>query len=184
VANKVKATEPTAPLDDGQSQPFPDAEFTPVGDEVAAEAPSDADDSEVIEVSFDAETSDEPAAPPEVKRVQVTNQMDILAELDGLRKQATMGMSSKQAESPSPDLDLDSLISGDSGQSRELRRKIEKSVNSDIFKTMRGMQIAIRLQDEGGETIHSFDPVSLEIEDATALKKLCLRFSLDLENLR
>jgi hypothetical protein len=110
--------------------------------------------------------------------------MDILAELDGLRKQATMGTGSRPTESPTQDLDLDSLISGDTGQSRELRRKIEQAVNSDIFKTMRGMQIAIRLQNEGGETIHSFDPVSLDIEDATALKKLCLRFSLDLENLR
>jgi signal recognition particle receptor subunit beta len=184
VADDAQVMEPTAPLDDEESQPFPDAEFTPVPEEGAVEAPLGDEDSEVIEVSFDAETSDEPAAPPEVKRVQVSNQMDILAELDGLRKQATMGMSSKRAESPSPDLDLDSLISGDSGQSRELRRKIEKSVNSDIFKTMRGMQIAIRLQNEGGDTIHSFDPVSLEIEDAASLKKLCLRFALDLENLR
>ena len=57
-------------------------------------------------------------------------------------------------------------------------------MNSDIFKTMRGMQIAIRIQDEGGDTIHSIDPVSVDIEDATTLKKLCLRLSLDLENLR
>ena len=183
-AADVKAKEPTVSLDHGTSQPFPDAEFTPVSEEVSAETPSGAEESEVIEVSFDAETSDEPASPPEVKRVQVSNQMDILAELDGLRKQATMGAGGKKTETATPDLDLDSLISGDTGQSRELRRKIEKSVNSDIFKTMRGMQIAIRLQDEGGDTIHSFDPVSLDIEDATALKKLCLRFSLDLENLR
>ncbi len=88
------------------------------------------------------------------------------------------------AETSASDLDLDSLISGDTGQSRELRRKIEKAVNSDIFKTMRGMQIAIRIQNESGDTIHSFDPVSVDIEDATTLKKLCLRFSLDLENLR
>jgi len=183
-AEDMKAEQPTAPLDDGISQPFPDAAVTEVKEEVTAGAISDTDDSEVIEVSFDAETGDEPTAPPEVKRVQVSNQMDILAELDGLRKQATMGIGRKQTDSPSPELDLDSLISGDTGQSRELRRKIEKSVNSDIFKTMRGMQIAIRLQNESGDTIHSFDPVSLDIEDATALKKLCLRFSLDLENLR
>ena len=110
--------------------------------------------------------------------------MDILAELDSLRKQATMGSGGQKFQSSTPDLDLDSLISGEAGQSRELRRKVEKALNSDIFKTMRGMQIAIRLQNEGGDTIHSFDPVSLDIEDAAALKKLCLRLSLDLENLR
>jgi signal recognition particle receptor subunit beta len=170
----------TAPIDDGSEQPFPDAEFTPVDDAAAATS----GEPDVIEVEFDAETSAEPAEPPEVKRVQVSNQMDILAELDGLRKQATMGISGRQPKTTASDLDLDSLISGDAGQSRELRRKIEKAVNSDIFKTMRGMQIAIRIQDEGGDTIHSLDPVSVDIEDATALKKLCLRFSLDLENLR
>jgi signal recognition particle receptor subunit beta len=178
------ASEPTPPAAEETPQPFPDAEFTPVDEAAVDEQPAASDEQEVIEVEFDAESSAEPAEPPQVKRVQVSNQMDILAELDGLRKQATMGAAGRPAKTPAPDLDLDSLISSDTGQSRELRRKVEQAVNSDIFKVMRGMQIAIRLQNEGGETIHSFDPVSLEIEDATALKKLCLRFSLDLENLR
>jgi hypothetical protein len=175
--------EPGTPTDEGIGHPFSDVEVTEVSEDVAEEEPLAADEAEVIDVEFDAETSAEPTAPPEVKRVQVSNQMDILAELDGLRKQATMGISGRQPKTTASDLDLDSLISGGVGQSRELRRKIEKSVNSDIFKTMRGMQIAIRIQNEGGDTIHSLDPVSVEIEDATALKKLCLRFSLDLENL-
>lgn len=183
-ADDVMDHEPAPPTDDGIGQPFPDVEVAEVSEDTAEEASSIADESEVIEVEFDAETSAEPAEPPEVKRVQVSNQMDILAELDGLRKQATMGISGRQPKTTASDLDLDSLISGDTGQSRELRRKIEKAVNSDIFKTMRGMQIAIRIQDEGGDIIHSLDPVSVDIEDATALKKLCLRFSLDLENLR
>jgi signal recognition particle receptor subunit beta len=176
-ADGVTVRAPTPPIDDGIGQPFPDAEVTKVG-EGAVEEP------EVINVEFDAGTGAGPAEPPHVKRVQVSNQLDILAELDGLRKQATMRISGKQPETSAPDLDLDSLISGKSEQSRELRRKIEKAVNSDIFKTMRGMQIAVRIQNEGGDTIHSFDPVSVEIEDATALKRLCLRFSLDLENIR
>jgi signal recognition particle receptor subunit beta len=183
-ADDVMVQEPTPPIDDGIGQPFPDAEVTKVKEDAREQAPSIAQEPEVIEVEFDAETSAEPVEPPEVKRVQVSNQMDILAELDGLRKQATMGISGRQPQTSASDLDLDSLISGDTGQSRELRRKIEKAVNSDIFKTMRGMQIAIRIQNEGGDTIHSFDPVSVDIEDAAALKKLCLRLSLDLENLR
>jgi signal recognition particle receptor subunit beta len=184
VATEVKPRIPTPVADDEMGQPFPDAEITKVEERAAAGAAAQQEDPDVIEVEFDAETSAGPAKPPEVKRVQVSNQMDILAELDGLRRQATMGFSGRQPETSPSDLDLDSLISGATSQSRELRRKIEKSVNSDIFKTMRGMQIAIRIQNEGGDTIHSFDPVSVDIEDATALKKLCLRFSLDLENLR
>jgi signal recognition particle receptor subunit beta len=178
------AEEPPPAIQDEPPQRAFEAEATESGDD-ATEPITEDESSQVIEVSFDAETSTvEPSDPPQVKRVQVSNQMDILAELDGLRKQATMGSGGQKFESTTPDLDIDSLISGDRGQSRELRETVERSLNSDIFKIMRGMQIAIRLQDEVGETIHSFDPVSLDIEDATSLEKLCLRFSLDLENLR
>jgi len=83
-----------------------------------------------------------------------------------------------------PDLDLDSLLSAGTGDTRELKRKVDQALNSDIFKNMRGLQVAVRIQDEGGDTIHTFDPVSLEVENAESLKKLCLRFSLDLENIR
>jgi signal recognition particle receptor subunit beta len=171
------------PIDDGISQPFPDAEVTKVNEKGSATAAT-FQESEVLEVEFDTESTDKIPEPPPVKRVHVSNQMDILAELDGLRKQATMGSGGRTFKSTATDLDLDSLISGGAVNSREVQRKIEKALNSDIFKTMRGMQIAIRLQNEGGDTIHTFDPVTLDIEDAAALKKLCLRFSLDLENLR
>ncbi len=126
--------------------------------------------------------SDEDAPP--LKRVQVTNQMDILAELDNLRKQATMQGRGRDFASPASDLDLDSLLSSTSPKVRELREKLETAVNSDIFKNMRSFQVAIRITGESGDTIHAFDPVSLEVKDAEGLKKICLRFSLDLENLR
>ncbi len=37
-----------------------------------------------------------------------------------------------------PDLDLDSLLSSGSGQIRELRETLDRAVNSDVFKNMRG----------------------------------------------
>jgi hypothetical protein len=141
------------------------------------------EDSEVIEVEFDTESRPGLESPPPVKHVHVSSQMDILAELDGLRKQATMANGGHNFKATTPDLDLDALLSADTGQTRELKRKIDQALNSDIFKNMRGLQVAIRIQDEGGDIIHTFDPVSLEVKDAGSLKKLCLRFSLDLENL-
>ncbi len=137
-----------------------------------------------VEIEFD--DSDTPKEePPPVKRVHVTDPMDILAELDGLRKQATMQNGNLRAATSASDLDIDSLMAASKPeQTRELSRSIEKALNSDIFKNMRGMQLAIRIQNESGETIHTFDPVSLDVEDARSLKQLRLRFALDLENIR
>jgi signal recognition particle receptor subunit beta len=169
--------------------PETDATSSPEAVSTAGDGPATLDEGDkeptpVIEVDFDTDGESEETEQPQVKRVQVSNQMDILAELDGLRKQATMASNGRSYQASAPDLDLDSLLSGDSGQSLELRSNIEKSVNSDVFANMRGLQVAIRIQNESGDTIHSIEPVSLDIEDAAALKKLCLRFSLDLENIR
>lgn len=158
----------------------PDPEAASEGPELEAAAESDVD----LEVEFDqSDTPAEGTAPPPVKRVQVSNQMDILAELDGLRKQATMAGTGRSYKNSTPDLDLDSLLSGEADRIKELHQKIQKSLNSDLFKNMRGLQVAIRIQGDDGETIHSLDPVSLHIGNAKDLDKLCLRFSLDLENI-
>jgi signal recognition particle receptor subunit beta len=165
--------------------PFPEAERSSADEEMTAQSEGDgSDDSDVMKVEFNTESSPDLEVPPPVKRVQVSNQMDILAELDSLRKQATMGTDDHRPGDTPPDLDIDSLFSTGTGGTRELTSTVKQSLNSDIFKNMRGLQLAIRIQDKGGDTIHTFDPVSLNVENAKALEKLRLRFSLDLENIR
>jgi len=143
------------------------------------------DDDEITdpEVEFDhpQDEPDEPT-PPLVKRVQVSNQMDILAELDSLRKQATMGGQDYGAVASTPDLDLDSLLAAPRDRKKELKRTIKKTVNSDIFQHMHGLQLAIRIQDREGETIHILDPVTLPVSDSGSLDSLSLRLVVDLEN--
>ncbi len=119
--------------------------------------------------------------PPPVKRVQVSNQMDILAELEGLRKQATMGSFQRPGAEPDRDLDIDALLAG-TDDSRELRSKVEQSLNSDIFRHMGSVQLAIRIQNSDGETIHTLEPVSLAVSKADKLRKLSLQLTVDLEN--
>jgi len=148
------------------------------------EAAAPTDEDEVIQVGFENGSTGDIEVPPPVKRVHVSNQIDILAELDGLRKRATMSTYDRDFSSTSPDLDLDSLLSSASPLTREMRKRLERTVNSNVFSNMRGVQFAIRIQGKDGETIHTFDPVSLDIDEAGGLKRISLHLSLDLENLR
>ena len=179
----VESAEAAGPAGDEAGEPFPDAEVTEVTEDLP-DVGSVNEDSAVIEVEFDTESRPGLEPPPPVKRVHVSSHMDILAELEGLRKQATMAIGGKSFKATTPDIDLDSLLSADSDQTRKLQRKVNEALNSDVFKNMRGLQVAIRIQGENGDTIHTFDPVSLKVEDAASLKRVCLKFSLDLENLR
>jgi signal recognition particle receptor subunit beta len=148
--------------------------------EIIEEEPEELD----VLVEFDQTDPDmDTSTPPPVKRVQVSNQMDILAELDGLRKQATMSAKSASNGARGSDLDLDALLStGGVKERRTLQTHVEHSLNSDIFKNMTGLQLAIRIQNEDGETIHTLDPVSCTVEEAKSLKGLSLQLTLDLEN--
>jgi signal recognition particle receptor subunit beta len=175
--------EPFADQDDdavvGSVDAAPEGEIEEV--QPPAQVPAPGEDTEVS-VEFDQTASAEAdvTAPP-MKRVQVSNQMDILAELEGLRKQATMGTGEGWGRSSEREVDIESLLAG-TDPVRELRETVRESLNSDIFKNMRGVQVAVRIQDTHGETIHSLEPVTIEVVRAAKLEKLSLRFLLDLEN--
>ncbi|MCP4896710.1 MAG: hypothetical protein GY906_07000 [bacterium] len=135
-----------------------------------------------VRVEFDqTDPHIESADPPPVKRVQVSNQMDILAELDGLRKQATMS-STASSEPREADLDLDALLSPSPNRRRRVSQRVEHALNSDIFKNMSGLQLAIRIQNEDGETIHTLEPVSCKVKKAKDLETLSVLLTIDLEN--
>ncbi len=146
----------------------------------AAEATTDEGD---VEVAFARTAPEEAEAPPPpLKRVQVSSQMDILAELDSLRKHATMGLSAGARGAGAAEVDLDSLLAAGTEREKEFRRKVDRTINSDVFERMRAVQVAIRIQDSSGDTIHTLEPVALVVDDVSTLEKLSLLFTFNLEN--
>ncbi len=146
--------------------------------EMAAE-----DAAEDVTVDFERSTDEiVKVTPPPIKRVHVSNQMDILAELDSLREQATMGSSRASRGASQPDLDIESLLAGDTPRKREVERTVSQNVNSDVFARTSSLQVAIRLMDTHGDTIQTLAPISLPVDDISNLDTLAVRLKLDLEN--
>ena len=136
-------------------------------------------------VDFGQHDVDEPvAAPPPIKRVHVSNQLDILAELEGLRSGSLSGGTPSQNRSSATEIDIDTLISGAMGGTKEIRRRVEQKLNTEIFDRMRGLEIAIRVKNAGGDTIQTLNPVVLEVDGAGELTKLSVRFAIDLDQTR
>jgi len=121
-----------------------------------------------------------PTPPPPIKRVKVSNQMDILAELDNLRRQATMkdGPESFRA----PDVDLDSLLAGELEQSRTIRRKMAAKLGPEVFKKLRSVEIQVRLTGRDGKTIDALEPLTVSVDRASSLEELAILLNLRLEN--
>jgi signal recognition particle receptor subunit beta len=189
-APEAEAQDPEDMADEpaAEAEAVPDVEPPFAAPDEEADEAAAADEAGVVEeendltVDFDQTNGGAlGAGPPPMKRVHLSNQMDILAELEGLRKQATMDSSERWGRAPKEDVDIESLLAG-SEPTRELRQKVEEPLNSDIFKKMRGLLVAVRVQNARGETIHTLEPVSLAVEKADKLEKLSIRFTLDLEN--
>ncbi len=152
---------------------------------VAAEPEAGPEEEAAEEPAVEFATEERPVepVPPPVKRVHVDSQMDILAELDNLRKQATMS-GGGFGRSSAAEVDLDSLLGQELNAKKEVRRRLAHQLNSDIFRRMRTVQLAVRIQDEHGETITTLDPMSVAVEGAASLRQLLLTLTLDLEKNR
>jgi signal recognition particle receptor subunit beta len=154
--------------------------------EVDEEAPVESEGVDVDpndHVEFDQSTVDGPLIePPPVKRVHISNQLDILAELEGLRVGSFTSDEVDRSRMASVDLDIDSLISDAVSSTKEIRRRVSEQLNSDVFTEMRGVELAVCIQNADGDTIHTLEPLALRVENSDGLGKLSLRLVVDLEN--
>ena len=147
--------------------------------------PPESDTDPTEHVDFDQRAAEEPlTAPPPMKRVQVSNQLDILAELEGLRVGSLSGGAPSRSRSSASEIDIDSLLSGAVGGSKEIRRRVAHGLESELFGRMRGLEFAVQIKNSAGETIHTLEPVVLEVEGSSDLAKLSVRFAIDLEKSR
>ena len=136
-----------------------------------------------VHVDFDQQAAEVAVEePPPMKRVHVSNQLDILAELEGLRAGTLSGGAGRSRSSSTPELDIDSLISGAVGGAKEIRRRIDRVVEPTVFGQMHGVEFAITVKDVGGNEIHTLEPVVMEVEGAAELTKLAVKLRIDLKN--
>jgi len=136
------------------------------------------------DVDFDQQITDDelPTEPPPMKRVHVSNQLDILAELEGLRVGSLSGGAPSERRPSTSEIDIDSLLSGAMGGTKEIRRRIKQQIDPEVFGQMKGLEVTIQVKDAVGDEIQVLEPMVLEVECAKEVKKLSVRFAIDLDS--
>lgn len=131
------------------------------------------------EVPVEFATTSEPAPPTttEVRHVKVASSLDILAELENLRKASTFKQ--PPAQTPQPTLDLDALLAGSLNSRYEVRKRVEESVGSALSKAAR-CRVRIELVDERDATVATVAPVEVELKRDERLRQLALTLTVTL----
>jgi mutual gliding-motility protein MglA len=116
----------------------------------------------------------------EVRHVKVASPLDILAELDSLRKASTSKPSTAPRQRPAaPGLDLDSLLQGSINSRQEVRRRVEEEVG-DLLRRASRCLVQIQLVDSSGKSLSHLAPVEVDLKPAERLRQLALTLSVNL----
>lgn len=191
--------ETTAPVVEVLEEPLPaeetltPAEEVPVATdavEVAGETlPTEVLDAEATEETEEAAvefatTSDEAQAvtPAEMRHVKVSSSLDILSELETLRKASTMRAELRPmaASSTAPSFDLDSLLQASVNSRQEVKRRIEERVGNVLGRASRCV-VNIQLVDAHGKPLRNVVPVEVELKRSDRIRQLSLTLVVNLQ---
>ncbi len=169
-AEPVPIGQPAAEAQAGTAQTTEEAE------EPAAEEPEEAP------VEF--ATTTEPEAPvavqAEVRHVKVSSSLDILAELENLRKAATSRPAALSPARQASSLDLDALLQSSLNSRMEVRRRVDEQVGRALQQARRCM-VRIELVDTDGTVVSSLAPVEVEIKRDERIRQLALTLNVHLQ---
>lgn len=142
---------------------------------------------EVEEAPVEFATTPEPAAPsakPEMRHVKVASSLDILAELETLRKSSTFRPTAKQAAGggggPTSAFDLDSLLQGSLNSRQEVKRRLDEGVGK-AFQRATQCLVKIELVDRDGKSVRKVSPLAIDLEEGERLRQLALNLIVTLQ---
>jgi signal recognition particle receptor subunit beta len=163
-------------------------EYLPAAAEVADAEPAIEPAVEVAEEAA-VEFATTPAAPPspaaladEMRHVKVASSLDILAELDALRKASTSASapaSQLRQRASAPGLDLDALLQGSLNSRHEVKRRVEEEVGDSLRSAARCV-VRIHLVDGAGKELTSLPPVDVDLKPSDRLRHLALTLNVNL----
>ena len=166
----ILATAPVAEPPAAEPEPEPAPEPEPV---VAAEAPApEVVEAPAPEINFSEAPEPAKEEPAEVKTVKVRSSVDVMAELEALRKRATQ----TTPKTPKRDIlaDLASLR-----PKRDLHRNVNLSVPSDLLPRTKSVRVTLSFEDSEAGVIETREN-HVELGDTSDVQSLSVNLKIDL----
>ncbi len=167
-----------------------EAEAEPRPEPVQATGP--ASDEPAAEISFGESASSAPApAEPAVKHVKVRSSIDILSELDKLRKISTQKASAGSGPAPRSDsgrprasgASIDDLLASNLNHKKDVTRSFDLTIPRQVLGRSRQVTIELKFSDGTGSPLLTDSRFSIDLSSSVDLQKLLLslRFNVQAE---
>jgi hypothetical protein len=158
----------------------------------AGPAPARTAEEPAAEISFGESASPEPVpAEPAVKHVKVRSSIDILSELDKLRKLSTQKTPAAPGQAPRSEsgrlratgISIDDLLASNLNHKKDVTRSFDLTVPQQVLGRSRQVTIELKFSDGTGNPLPTDSSFSIDISNPTDLRKLLLslRFNVQAE---
>jgi len=142
----------------------------------AAGAPADA---EIADVTFAEASQPEPekAIVEEVRHVKVRSNIDILAELERLRKTSTSGAPEGEKEKPRRQptgISVDDLLASSLNHRKEVSKVFEIQVPRRQLSQGHQVTVGLRFEDKQGKELGNAQSFSIELQSRSDIERLLL----------
>ena len=131
---------------------------------------------EIADVSFAEASEPEPekAVTEEVRHVRVGSNIDILAELEKLRKTTTATEEEAKPRRPAAGLSVDDLLAGSLNHRKEVSRVFEVQVPRRQLTQGQQVKVGLRFEDGQGNEIGESQSFAVELQARSDIQKLLL----------
>ena len=175
------ATAPPRPAPAGQQPDFEDTQVSaPSASKSAAPAASPVPAPEE-KIEFGQVAQPNGQATMEVRHVRVKSSVDILGELEKLRRQVPLGGSSPKPKKKSSFSDVDDLLAGTTDQRKEINKTFEVPLDKGMLRRAGEVSLTLVLRDDGKKGLG--EPLSLVIplKDLKSIRQLLLNLKIEIQ---
>jgi signal recognition particle receptor subunit beta len=141
-------------------------------------------EAEISDVSFAEAAQPEPekAVTREVRHVKVSSNIDILAELEQLRKKSTATpRTDEKPRRPRTGISVDDLLAGSLNHRKEVNKVFEVQVPRQQLSQGHQVTVGLRFEDRQGKEIGKAQSFSIELQSRSDIQKLLLSLKFHIQ---
>lgn len=133
-----------------------------------------------MKVEFGTVSQITPQATMEIRHVRVKSTIDVLGELEKLRRQSTIEPTAKPKKKETFK-ELDELLLSSADQRKEIHKNFELTIEKSKLQNTSEVRITLQFIDPTNKEISSLKNLSIPLKDVKLIKQLLLNLKIDLQ---
>lgn len=134
-----------------------------------------------VKVEFGTISNSQPQATMEVRHVRVKSTIDVLGELEKLRRQSTLEPPALKPKKKEAIKELDELLLSSADQRKEIHKNFELPLEKSKLQNSSEVHITLHFYDSNRKEIAILKNMIIQLKDVKLIKQLLLNLKIDLQ---